>query len=414
MPTSPRDIDIQAYDYPLPEERIAKYPLVQRDASKLLVYRNGTIKHISFHQLPAQLPVDSLLVFNNTRVIHARLHFSLPNGRIIEILCLEPLAPLDYQQNLSATEPVRWKCLIGGNRRWKDGLLAQTFELDGQAVTLSVERIARLDGPFEVAFSWQATNGQSLSFGEILAAAGKIPLPPYLGRDSEKDDADRYQTVYARPEGSVAAPTAGLHFTEEVFQALSERGVKHAMVTLHVGAGTFKPVSSDTLGEHEMHRERIFVETHFLEQLGDRLAKGDPIIAVGTTSLRTLESLYWLGVRILQGQTPKLTNFLVKQWEPYQSDFKPSAAEAIQGLLQAAQSQGLPLISGNTQLLIAPGYQSELISAIITNFHQPRSTLLLLIASLIGEDWRKVYDYALREDFRFLSYGDSSLLWKQS
>lgn len=407
----PQHINIDDYDYPLPEERIAKYPLPQRDTSKLLVYQSGQVREQQFDQLPDEVPAGSLLVFNNTRVIHARMRFELPSGRALEILCLEPLAPLDYQQNLSSMQQVEWKCMVGGNRKWKSGLISQTILTTKGPVQLTAKREERLDGPFRISFSWDVPK---LSFGELLVAGGIIPLPPYLNRDSEQADKDRYQTIYALPEGSVAAPTAGLHFTDAVFNALDAKGVKRSFATLHVGAGTFKPVTTDSLGEHDMHRESIFVQRQLVEDLYQTLQAGSPVIPVGTTSMRTLESLYWLGVRLCR-QIPITPNgFVIEQWEPYELpiDQLPEPKAAIGALHHYMEAEQLELLEGYTQLLIASGYPSRLVSGLITNFHQPRSTLLLLVASLIGEDWHKVYDFALQHDFRFLSYGDSSLLWR--
>ena len=409
MSGEPRHISIDEFDYDLPEERIAKYPLAQRDASKLLVYRQGNIREQAFRHIDEELPAGSLLVFNNTRVIHARLYFTLPNGRRLEILCLEPLAPVEYQQNLSSTQPVQWKCLIGGNRKWKSGEIEQVIETKQGDVRLKAVRIERLEDAFSVAFSW---DNDALSFGELLAAGGIIPLPPYLNRDSEAADKDRYQTVYAQPEGSVAAPTAGLHFSEAVFDALAQRAIDHRFVTLHVGAGTFKPVKADQLGEHEMHQESIFVARETIASLLTNLETERPILPVGTTSLRTLESLYWFGVRLCRKDAPEQDHLFVGQWEPYQYEGPlPSAAEALLAVGKFLQDRQLEQLEGQTQLLIAPGYRSRLISGLITNFHQPRSTLLLLVAALIGTDWKTVYDFALANDFRFLSYGDSNLLW---
>ncbi|MEL6659340.1 MAG: S-adenosylmethionine:tRNA ribosyltransferase-isomerase [Bacteroidota bacterium] len=407
----PHDIDINQYDYELPEERIAKYPLPQRDTSNLLVYQAGQIQHRPFHELVEELPSGALLVFNNTRVIHARLKFTLPSGRPLEILCLEPLAPLDYQQNLSSCDTVEWKCLVGGNRKWKSGEIATTIETPSGSVALQAKREERLDGPFRISFRW---NAPDISFGELLAAGGIIPLPPYLNRASESSDQDRYQTVYAQPEGSVAAPTAGLHFTEDVFTSLDQKGIQRAFVTLHVGAGTFKPVTTDKLSEHEMHRESIFVHRSLIDQLVDTLEHAAPIIAVGTTSMRTLESLYWLGSRLVRQLPMEEEGFTIGQWEPYElpPEQQPTPLAALQALKTYLHSEQKDLLEGYTQLLIAPGYPSRLVDGIITNFHQPRSTLLLLIASLIGEDWRSTYAYAMQHDFRFLSYGDSSLLWR--
>lgn len=407
----PHAISIADFDYPLPDERVAKYPLPQRDASKLLVFRAGDIHERQFTDLPDELPAGTLLVFNNTRVIHARLHFVLPNDRPLEILCLEPLAPLDYQQNLSANGTVAWKCMVGGNRRWKSGQVQLTIDTPAGAVVLEAHRGERLDGAFAITFRWEHP---ALSFGELLAHAGVIPLPPYLNRDSEALDKDRYQTIYAAPEGSVAAPTAGLHFTPRVFADLAAKGVRHAFTTLHVGAGTFKPVTADTLQDHDMHSERIFVATALVQQVVDTLAAGQPIVPVGTTSLRTLESLYWLGVRLVDDPLTDTAQFCIDQWEPYRNRPAglPTALAAMRAVLARMTADGTDTLEGHTQLLIAPGYNSRLVSGLITNFHQPRSTLLLLVAALIGEQWKAVYDYASNHDFRFLSYGDSSLLWK--
>ncbi len=403
-----RTINIDAYRYDLPDERVAKYPLAQRDASKLLLYKKGNIEEKIFTDIIDELPANSLLVFNNTRVIHARLHFTLPNGRRLEILCLDPLFPLDYQQNLSSTKTVSWKCMVGGNRRWKSGEITMDISVDNQIVSLTAKRVERLEGTFEINFSW---DNQSFSFGELLTKGGIIPLPPYLNRASEESDRDRYQTIYAQPEGSVAAPTAGLHFTPAVMQEMKEKGIQQNFVTLHVGAGTFKPVKTNRLGEHEMHRERIFVDFTFVEQLAQTLASKRAVIPVGTTSLRTLESLYWLGVRLVHDSSATIENVIIGQWEPYeQTQALPSAKDAIHALLETMKQQKRIHLEAATQLLIAPGYKSQLVSGLITNFHQPASTLLLLVAALIGEEWKTVYDYAMQHDFRFLSYGDSSLL----
>lgn len=406
--SSIRNINIDTYRYDLPDARIAKYPLAQRDASKLLVFKHGNIEEKVFTGIVDELPEGSLLVFNNTKVIHARLHFTLPNGRRLEILCLDPLLPLDYQQNLSSTSSVSWKCMVGGNRRWKSGEISMNIQLDGEIVRLTAKRVERLEGTFEILFSW---DNDQLSFGELLTEGGIIPLPPYLNRASEESDSDRYQTIYAKPEGSVAAPTAGLHFTPAVMEQLKTKGIHKKFVTLHVGAGTFKPVKTDRLGEHEMHCERIFVDLDFVVNLAKTLANNCSVIPVGTTSLRTLESLYWLGVRLVHDPSTALENIIIGQWEPYeQTKDLPSAKMAIQALATALKDSGNTHLEAATQLLIAPGYKSQLIGGLITNFHQPGSTLLLLVAALIGEKWATIYDYAMEHDFRFLSYGDSSLL----
>ena len=424
---SPRAIRIEDYDYGLPEDRIAQFPLEQRDASKLLLYRGGQITHTHFREIAGHLPEGALLVFNDTKVIHARLHFSLPNGAPLEILCLEPLAPAEYQQNFSSSSPVRWRCLVGGNRKWKSGTIEKEIDNEGgQQIRLRATRLGRSADAFDILFEW----GQpQLAFGELLAQAGILPLPPYLNRKNVPSDEERYQTVYAREQGSVAAPTAGLHFTEEVFQSLEKKGIQKLFVTLHVGAGTFRPVKTDTIGDHPMHEETTIIQRDVVATLKEAVEAGRPIIPVGTTSTRLLESLYWYGVEVgsgkwevgsgkSEGGRPErvfpTSEFQLRtsQWQPYETDTRLSPVQALQALLDSMDANG-PYggsLQGQTQLIIAPGYRFRLISGMITNFHQPRSTLLLLIAALIGDDWRGAYRYALDNDFRFLSYGDSCLL----
>ncbi len=401
---SPFDILIQNYDYELPEERIARYPLPERDASKLLVYRKGDICHCTFRDLAEVLPPRAVLLFNDSRVIHARLRFSTPAGKSVEIFCLEPSSPADYQLNFSCTDSVRWHCLIGGNRHWKQGPLNLQVATPQGKLTLLAERLQRVDDSFEVQLSWQPSH---LCFGEVLHLAGVIPLPPYLNRDAEPDDEARYQTIYARPEGSVAAPTAGLHFTARVFDALEAHGLERVFVTLHVGAGTFVPVKSERIGEHAMHEERIIVSQNALQQILDATTQGRPIIPVGTTAMRVLESLYWQGVQASTEEAPLLD---VGQWTPYQYAGELTAREALQRLAQQMEVANAQTLEGHTRLMIAPGYRFRLASGLITNFHQPKSTLMLLVAAWAGTDWRRIYQYALDHDFRFLSYGDSSLL----
>lgn len=405
----PRLITIDDYDYHLPDEQVAKYPLAERDASKLLVYRDGRCQQRVFRELAQELPEGSMLVFNDTRVIHARLQLSLDNAARLEIFCLEPHLPADYQLNFSSTQSVQWVCLLGGNRKWKSGQAQLTLGQGHQSACLSVARGERQpDGSFIVTFSW---DNPSLSFGELLAAAGLIPLPPYLNREAEATDEDRYQTIYAREQGSVAAPTAGLHFTERVFAQLDARGIAREFVTLHVGAGTFKPVKSERLGEHDMHRETIWIRRELILKLKHQLEKGLPIIAVGTTSLRTLESLYWYGVQCAQAGAQAPEEIAISQWEAY--DHPSQHISALQALDAALARIGQrDDVHGQTQILIGPGYTYRLIDGLITNFHQPRSTLLLLVAALVGSSWRHIYDFAQKHQFRFLSYGDSSLLWK--
>ncbi len=402
---TPAAINIEDYSYDLPDHRIARFPLEERDASKLLVYQGGQISSSTFRNIGDFLPENSLLVFNDTRVIHARLRFTLPSGAQIEILCLEPLRPAEYQQNLSATEEVTWKCLVGNNRKWKTGVIDTHLALSQKNIPLHIERLGRNENAFDIRFQWPDTN---LSFGELLAEGGIIPLPPYLKRESTADDVHRYQTIYAHHEGSVAAPTAGLHFTDRVFEDLESKGISRTFLTLHVGAGTFKPVSTPTLGEHHMHSETVAINKETLQTLLQAVLDQRPIITVGTTASRVLESIYWHGTQIIAGTAQ--TYMEVPQWLPYENQDWPTAKECLQAVIQHLTDHHLDTLEGSTQLLIAPSYQYRLIRGLITNFHQPKSTLMLLVAALVGDDWHKIYDYALAEDFRFLSYGDSNLL----
>ncbi len=396
-----KDISIEAYDYPLPDERIAKYPLPERDASKLLVLKNGEIQASQFRHIGDFLPDDTLLVFNETKVIRARLQFHKSTGSRIEIFCLEP--EKDYQQAFSAPSPVQWKCLIGNAKRWKEGKLSMPLTVNGEAATLYAECLSRNDQGAEIEFSWSPEN---LPFASVLEAAGEIPLPPYLHRDAEPDDRDRYQTVFARYDGSVAAPTAGLHFTQPLIAALREKGMTFDEVTLHVGAGTFKPVSTDTIGEHAMHSETVIVRKSLIENLIKHFGK--PIVPVGTTSTRTLESLYWLGVMLAE-QGLELRPLHVEQWFPYESHTPLTASDALQNVVDYLEKHDLTRLEASTALMIAPSYKMRVITGLITNFHQPKSTLLLLVSALIGEKWKESYQFALDHGFRFLSYGDSCL-----
>ncbi len=399
--TDIKDIAIEAYDYPLPEERIAKYPLAERDASKLLVYRGGAIQASQFRHIGDFLPEKALLVFNETKVIRARLQFQKETGSHIEIFCLEP--DDDYQVAFSSPSPVRWKCLVGNSKRWREGTLRMSLNADGQAVTLYADRVARNDQYSEIVFSWTPAE---LPFATILDAAGEIPLPPYLNRDAEPEDRNRYQTVFARYDGSVAAPTAGLHFTRPLLEQLQAKGFELDEVTLHVGAGTFRPVATETIGEHTMHSETIIVRRSLIEHLIQHL--GDDIIPVGTTSTRTLESLYWLGVMLAE-QGNALRPLHVGQWFPYEDRPDLPTREALEQLLRYLDLHGLTRLEASTALMIAPGYRMRVITGLITNFHQPKSTLLLLVSALIGDRWRDAYRFALDHGFRFLSYGDSCL-----
>ncbi|MBB4080165.1 S-adenosylmethionine:tRNA ribosyltransferase-isomerase [Lewinella aquimaris] len=409
MISDARSIRIQDYDYPLPDERIARYPLPERDRSQLLHFREGNIERRSFRDIPTLLPAGTLLVGNQTRVIHARLNFTLPDGRPLEIFCLEPLQPTDYALSLSSTAPVTWKCLVGGNRRWKTGEISLEISTAGHPLTLHAERGARTENAFEITFRWDAA--RPFSFGEVLDAVGTIPLPPYLNRAAEAEDSQRYQTVFARQEGSVAAPTAGLHFTPEILERLRTGGVEWEALTLHVGAGTFKPVTSETLSDHAMHREYFTVSLSLLRNLHRQLGEGLPIVSVGTTSMRCLESLFYFGALLLSGDIPGEG---LDQWVATDERFsKTDPAPAISALIDWLEARGDTSFSRYTQLLLTPAAKPRVVDGLITNFHQPRSTLLLLVAAMVGEDWHRIYTYALENDFRFLSYGDSSLLWRR-
>lgn len=397
-----KNIGIAEFDYPLPDEKIAKYPLAKRDTSKLLLYKKGVISEDVFSNLPEHIPADSLMVFNNTKVIQARLRFKKDTGAQIEVFCLEPLLPNDYQLVFQQTEECVWNCLVGNSSRWKSGLLKHQFTLNGNRVTLVAERLES-GSVNSVRFTW---NG-GYSFAELLDAIGELPIPPYLNRKTEESDKNTYQTVYSKIKGSVAAPTAGLHFTSEVLNALRANGVQPAEVTLHVGAGTFKPVKSDIIGEHEMHEEYIEVSVEFMKQL---IAAGGNAIAVGTTSVRTLESLYLLGEMVYNNPDIYIEDLHVSQWQAYECEHMLSAVEALHALVDYLDIRGEKFLHSHTRIIIVPGYEFHIVKAIITNFHQPKSTLLLLVSAFVKGDWRTIYDYALTHNFRFLSYGDSSLL----
>jgi S-adenosylmethionine:tRNA ribosyltransferase-isomerase len=403
----PASLSISDFTYDLPEDRIARYPLSERDSSKLLVYENGKISQKIFRDLPGLLQANDCLVFNDTRVIHARLYFEKPSGAHIEILCLEPIDPVELSESFAEHNSVVWRAMVGNVKRWKaDELLFRTIHTPGGDFLLTAELCYKETDTYAVRFSWNA----DLAFSEVLDEVGVLPLPPYLHRDAEAEDEERYQTIYAQADGSVAAPTAGLHFTGKVLDELKAKAVSTAFVTLHVGAGTFKPVKAAIMQDHEMHRERIQVSAHTIEQMR-RSAEQHRLIAVGTTSLRTIESIYWFGVKLLAGYD--MEELFVGQWEPYElADKQIEAARALEAVLDWMRLKQRSYLDGHTQLLIAPGYEIKLANALITNFHQPQSTLLLLVSAFIGADWRRVYDYALEHDFRFLSFGDSSILFK--
>jgi S-adenosylmethionine:tRNA ribosyltransferase-isomerase len=404
----PGNISIHDYNYSLPEEKIARHPLTERDSSKLLIYKEGAISEDVFNHTGQYIPENSLLIFNNTKVIEARILFQKATGGVIEIFCLEPGNQYaDVSSAFKQQAQVRWVCLIGGASKWKPGQhLEKKFKTPTQEIVLHASYIKKVKDSFIIEFMWTPS---TLNFAEILHYAGKVPLPPYLKREAEQSDIERYQTIYARNDGSVAAPTAGLHFTEAIFRKLEEKNIRTDFVTLHVGAGTFKPVKSATLREHTMHAEFIEVSKTTIESALNSLEKN--IIVIGTTSLRTLETLYWLGVKIMTGADDG-SGLQLEQWEAYELASKNiSAAESLRSLLNWMMKNKMDRLFTKTQLIIVPGYKIKIPNALITNFHQPQSTLLLLVAALIGKDWKKVYDYALRQNFRFLSYGDGSLLW---
>lgn len=403
----PSQLQINAFTYHLPDERIARYPLAERDLSKLLVYREGFISEDVYRNIGQHLNADTLLLFNNTRVIEARILFAKSTGSIIEIFCLEPADNLELTQAMLKTGKVRWNCLVGGAGKWKQQLLEKTIHTATKNFTLFAEMIERKRDHFIIEFSWQ---DEQLSFAEVLHLAGILPLPPYLQRQTEEADYERYQTVYAKHEGSVAAPTAGLHFTDSLMKELQQKGITEEYVTLHVGAGTFKPVKSETMQGHEMHKEWIQVKRSVIETILAHQSK--TIIPVGTTSLRTIETLYWMGVKAYSLPAATIAELEIGQWDVYElSQHNISAGTALQALLTWMSHHELDELICHTQIFIAPGYTARLVDALITNFHQPGSTLLLLVAALIGDDWQKVYAYAMQYHFRFLSYGDGSLLW---
>jgi len=398
-------IHISDYDYDLPAGRIAVFPVEPRDSSKLLTYKKGSISDNIFNQFPDLLPQNSFLVLNNTRVIYARLIFHKPSGSKIEIFCLEPLLPFrDVQLAMQQKKECTWKCLVGNASRWKNDRLQLSVALSNETVILEAEIIERGDDTFTIHFEWYAEN---ISFAEILENAGKVPLPPYIRREAVPEDKERYQTVFAQYQGSVAAPTAGLHFTSDVFKSLHKKNIQTEYVVLHVGAGTFKPVSAANISEHIMHKEQVVVSEHFLRQI---ISAEKDIIAVGTTSVRSLESLYYLGMFLWKNK--KLPD-TVSQWMPYESYAeKLNRREAIEVLINYVNSHHLKELRFSTEIIIVPGYTFKMADGMLTNFHQPKSTLLLLIAAFLGDEWKRIYDHALKNDYRFLSYGDACLFLK--
>lgn len=401
-----KHIQIKDFNYTLPDERIAKFPLAKRDNSKLLLYRHGEVTEDVFHNIAQYLPKGALMVFNNTKVIQARLHFRKETGALIEVFLLEPYMPADYEQMFQTTGHCSWLCMIGNLKKWKEGTLKRTFDVKGKEVTLVAERKEDVHKSYRVDFSWDASD---VSWAELLDAVGELPIPPYLNRETQESDKTTYQTVYSKIKGSVAAPTAGLHFTPEVLADIDRHGIDREELTLHVGAGTFKPVKSEEIQDHEMHTEYICVHRQTLEKLIRHEAKA---IAVGTTSVRTLESLYYIGVKLEKTLDLSEEELHVCQWEPYENAVaKPiTPIKAIENILAYLDKHGLSALHASTQIIIAPGYEYNIVKMLVTNFHQPQSTLLLLVSAFVHGDWRKIYDYALAHDFRFLSYGDSSLL----
>lgn len=407
MKEDPKHIRISEFNYPLPDERIAKFPLPVRDQSKLLLYRHGEVTEDIFTSLPDYLPANSLMIFNNTKVIQARLHFHKETGALIEVFCLEPIQPNDYVLNFQQTEHAAWLCMIGNLKKWKEGALKREITVKGKPLTLTAERGACHGTSHWVDFRW---NNPEITFADILEVFGELPIPPYLNRETQESDKETYQTVYSKIKGSVAAPTAGLHFTPRVLDALREKGVALEELTLHVGAGTFKPVKSEEIEGHEMHTEYISVNRSTLEKL---VAHEGKAIAVGTTSVRTLESLYHIGVTLLHNPNATEEDLHVKQWQPYETALETAATpavDALQAIIAYLDRHHMETLHSSTQIIIAPGYEYRIVKAMVTNFHQPQSTLLLLVSAFLHGDWRKIYDYALTHDFRFLSYGDSSLL----
>ena len=407
---NPKHIHISDYQYPLPDERIAKFPIAQRDHSKLLVYRHGEVGEDVFYHLPDYLPKDSLMVFNNTKVIQARMHFRKSTGALIEVFLLEPAEPSDYELMFQTTGHCAWYCLVGNLKKWKEGTLERELTMDNGKWIIKATRGEIHGTSHRIDFEW--TGG--VSFAEVIDMMGELPIPPYLNRETQESDKTTYQTVYSKIKGSVAAPTAGLHFTEQVLQAIDAAGIDREELTLHVGAGTFKPVKSEEIEGHEMHTEFICVRRSTIQKLLDHNASA---IAVGTTSVRTLESLYYMGLKVMQNPDLSEDQLHVAQWEPYESEKGKvnseeftTAVQALQALLSWMEAHDLQVLHSSTQIIIAPGYDYKIVKMLVTNFHQPQSTLLLLVSAFVKGDWRKIYDYALAHDFRFLSYGDSSLL----
>ncbi|MFV0554684.1 MAG: S-adenosylmethionine:tRNA ribosyltransferase-isomerase [Mangrovibacterium sp.] len=395
--------DAHELNYHLPDAQVAIHPLAERDLSKLLVWKDGQIADAAFKDLADYIPKDSLLVFNNTKVIHARLHFRKETGAQIEIFCLDPLEPTDYQLAFQQRKTTVWNCMVGNLKKWKGERLTIRVAIGGEEVAFHAEKIARNETAVQVRFSW---DNEKYDFASLIEAVGTLPIPPYLHRETEANDIERYQTVYSKEKGSVAAPTAGLHFTDDAFARLAAKNVSRAELTLHVGAGTFKPVQADTIGEHEMHAEQVVISKSFVQQL---MRKQGTLIAVGTTSIRSLESLYWLGVKMSVNPNLATSDFDIPQWMPYEDELHISAEQSLQAILNYMEAHSVEQLAFHTQIIIVPSYEFMLVQGMITNFHQPQSTLLLLISAFIGNDWKRVYAHAVENNYRFLSYGDSNL-----
>ena len=401
-------ISISDYAYELPDEKIAKYPLSERDQSKLLLWKNGQIQDTQFGNLSKFLPENSLLIFNNTKVIRARIHFQKQTGAKIEIFCLDPHDPTDYQIAFQTTRSCVWKCMIGNQKKWKGETLKKNIRIEETDIELCADQPDPENNKNLIRFTW---NNPDFEFSRIIEHAGSLPIPPYLNRDTEQSDLERYQTVYSKIKGSVAAPTAGLHFTERVFKHLADDGHELAELTLHVGAGTFQPVKSETISGHEMHSEQMYISRDFLNKLIHHSGKK---IAVGTTSVRTLESLYWLGLQAHKNPEINISDLKISQWEAYQEkEMEFTTEDALKTLISLLDKNNTDFLSAATQIIIAPGYRFRIVDGIITNFHQPQSTLLLLISAYLGDDWLRIYEHALKNEYRFLSYGDSNLYLKE-
>ena len=399
-------IKIEDFTYNLPDENIAKYPLPQRDSSRILIFRDGVISESKFSNLPELIPSDSLMIFNNTKVVPARLIFRKESGAKIEIFCLEPYKPAEYVKSFSSKTECSWVAVVGNAKRWKSGVINFDHNLNREASSLNLTAICEgISGDkYIIKFKWNA----NISFSEVLEICGKVPIPPYLHRDSQEIDKGRYQTLYAKERGSVAAPTAGLHFTDELLSNLSISNIQMEEICLHVGAGTFIPVKSKEISEHKMHSEPFSVSLSFIKNLYNKHINNKAIIAIGTTSVRTVESLYYLGVQTILNGKPQD----VSQWEPYSTDDKYSATDALEALISWMESNNMQYLERRTEIIIVPGYNFKFVNTLVTNFHQPQSTLLLLISAFTGESWRDIYNYALENNFRFLSYGDSSILYR--